>query len=184
MYRSTHFGSVKSLKKGVPGIFKSLGHVEHVGDHVRRRVGVEHHPRAGAEAPDVGERAMEVGARFGVDHHGGAPGIDVDGGHLVGSNHHEMGFERDRDMGSDRPHDVGTDGEVRHEHAVHHIPVDPVASRSLEGDTLLPETGEVGGQDRWADLDRRVHDADTIGPFGAAVPSVALVDSVGAWNSE
>ena len=30
MYRSTHFGSVKSLKKGVPGIFKSLGHVEHV----------------------------------------------------------------------------------------------------------------------------------------------------------
>ena len=29
-YRSTHFGSLKTLKKAVPGIFKSLGPVTHV----------------------------------------------------------------------------------------------------------------------------------------------------------
>ena len=29
-YRSTHFGSVARLKKGVPGIFKSLGPIEHI----------------------------------------------------------------------------------------------------------------------------------------------------------
>ena len=29
-YRSTHFGSLQRLKKGVPGIFKSIGPVQHV----------------------------------------------------------------------------------------------------------------------------------------------------------
>ena len=29
-YRSTHFGSLQRLKKGVPGIFKSLGPIQHV----------------------------------------------------------------------------------------------------------------------------------------------------------
>ena len=29
-YRSTHFGSLKSLKKGIPGIFKSLGPIQHI----------------------------------------------------------------------------------------------------------------------------------------------------------
>ena len=29
-YRSTHFGSIQRLKKGVPGIFKSIGPIQHV----------------------------------------------------------------------------------------------------------------------------------------------------------
>ena len=29
-YRSTHFGSLQRLKKGIPGIFKSIGPIEHM----------------------------------------------------------------------------------------------------------------------------------------------------------
>ena len=85
--------------------------------------------------------------------------VDVERCHLVGVHDHQMGLEHDVGKGATALHDVGTDGEVGHEHAVHHVPVDSVAPGSLEGGDLIAETGEVGGQNRWTDFDRAHHDA-------------------------
>ena len=40
---------------------------------------------------------------------------------------------------------VGPDRQVRHEVAVHDIPLDALDTRLLEGLTLLAQAGEVGG---------------------------------------
>ena len=54
--------------------------------------------------------------------------------------------------------DVGPEGEVGHEHAVHHVPLDAVDAGLLQGDALLAEPGEVGGEHRGDDRDRAGHD--------------------------
>ena len=49
--------------------------------------------------------------------------------------------------------DVGPEREVRHELAVHHVPLDAVDAGRLERGDLLAEAGEVGGQHAGGDLD-------------------------------
>ena len=106
-----------------------------------------------AELADVAERAVQVGAGLGVHDHDLASGLDVQVGELVGVHDHQVRLERDVDVGPAGLDHVGPEGEVRHEHAVHHVPLDAVDAGLLECDALLAEPGEVRGQHRRGDLD-------------------------------
>ena len=103
---------------------------------------------------------MEVGTCLGMDHDRLTTGIDVKRRHLIGASHHQMGFVVDGRMGSATLDDVGADRNIGHEHAVHHIPMDAVDSYLLEVKEFLAETGEIGGQNGWGDLNVAAHVAD------------------------
>ena len=68
-----------------------------------------------------------------------------------------MGLERHRHPLAHRGDDVGAEREVGDELTVHHVPLDEVDTGLLEGDDLVAEAGEVGGQHRRDDLDRSGH---------------------------
>ena len=90
---------------------------------------------------------------------------------------------------------VGPEGEVRHEAAVHHVPLDAVDAGRLEGGDLLAQPGEVGREHRRRDLDavgrcrggrpsvhpsawaRVVADEDAVDPRGHARSSPAATAS-------
>jgi hypothetical protein len=55
-------------------------------------------------------------------------------------------------MFAERLHRRRTEGEVRHEMAVHHVHMDPVGALILDRPDLAPEIGEIGRQDGWCDL--------------------------------
>ena len=102
------------------------------------------------------ERPVQVPAGLGVHDEALAAGLDVEVGQPVGLLDHQVGLERHRRRGAGSDgDDVGAEGEVGHEAAVHHVPLDAVDAGLLEGDALLAEAGEVGGQHRGRDLDRR-----------------------------
>ena len=101
--------------------------------------------------------AMEVGARLGVNDQPLAAGANVLGGHDIGRQHHQVGLERQRGVLAGRGDHVGAEGEVGHELAVHHVPLDPVDSGGFQGGDLLAQLGEVGGQHARGDLDWSRH---------------------------
>ena len=105
------------------------------------------------ELADVAERAVQVGAGLGVHDDDLAAGLDVLVHQLVGVHHHQVRLEGDVDVRPTGLDHVGPEGQVRHEHAVHHVELDPVDAGLLERDALLAEPGEVGRQDRRGDLD-------------------------------
>ena len=111
----------------------------------------------GAELADHAERAVEVGARLGVDDQPPAARLDVARRHHFGGQHHQVGLERDGDEVARRGDDVGAERQVGDELAVHHVPLDEVDAGLLQGDDLLTEAGEVGRQHRRGDLDRTGH---------------------------
>ncbi len=114
---------------------------------------VEGDRRSGAELADASEGAVEVTARLSVDDQQPAACLDVPRRQLVGVLHHEVGLEQDGGVGPAGGDDIRSEGEVGHEAAVHHVPLDAVDTGRLEGRDLLTQAGEVGGQDGRRDLD-------------------------------
>ena len=96
---------------------------------------------------------MKVRARLGVHDQALTTGRDVFGGHALGREHHQVGLERQRAVFAGGRDHVGAEGQVRHELAVHHVPLDPVDPGTLEGGHLVTQLGEIGGQHAWGDLD-------------------------------
>ena len=140
------------------------GHAEYEIDHVQDgldralgRARVEHDAGLLAERPDRLERAVDVGSRLRMD--ADDVGARAREGFEVGirGSDHQVHVEDLRRVRADGPHDVGAHGDVRDEMAVHHIDMDPVASRLIDGADLLAEPGEIGGQDRRGDEERAGH---------------------------
>jgi len=82
-----------------------------------------------------------------VDDHQLAAGVDVAGEQLVGVADHQMGLEPHRRPAPAGGDHVGPEGQVGHEVAIHHIPLDAVDARLLEGGDVVAEPGEVGRED-------------------------------------
>jgi 23S rRNA (uracil1939-C5)-methyltransferase len=131
--------------------------VEHVLDRRDGGVGVDRDRRGRVELTDVAERAVQVRAGLLVDDDDAAAGLDVARQQVVGAFDHQVRLERHGDVGPDRGDDVGTEREVRDEVAVHHVPLDAIYAGLLEGDALVAQPGEVGGQDGRRDGDRSRH---------------------------
>ncbi len=94
-----------------------------------------------------------MGAGLGVHDQPRAAGVDVLLGHHVGCVDHQVGLERHRGVRACGGDHVGTEREVRHELAVHHVPLDEVDAGRFECGDLLAELGEVGRKHRRRDLD-------------------------------
>ena len=67
---------------------------------------------------------------------------------------HQMHIERLLRGASHRLDNHRSDRDVRHEAAVHHVDMDPVGSRRIDGANLLGEPPEIRRQDRRRDNDR------------------------------
>ena len=63
---------------------------------------------------------------------------------------------------ADRLHHVRSEGDHRHEMAVHHVEMDPVGAGGLDRADLLGELREVRGQDRRGDAERARHEASLL----------------------
>ena len=79
-----------------------------------------------------------------------------------------MGFESHVGVGAAGGDDVGAKGQIRHEVAVHDVPLDAVDSRFSELATLLAEIRKVGGKNRGNDFDRASHELTLEGAIGEA----------------
>lgn len=79
-------------------------------------------------------------------------------GEVVRIEHHQVRLEWHRRVGARRSDDIGTEGQVRNELAVHHIPLDSIHSGVLECPHFLAEPREVGGQNRRRNVYRSCHD--------------------------
>ena len=106
---------------------------------------VERHASGRAQRRNVGEGAVQVGAGLGVHDQALAAGLHVLGSHQVGSQHHQMSFERnscERASGGDH---IWAEGEVGHELPIHHVPLNAIDASSLQGSDFVTEAREVGG---------------------------------------
>ncbi len=65
-----------------------------------------------------------------------------------------MSLERLLGEVASRRNDVGAKREVRHELAVHHVPLNEVHSGCIKGRNGFTQFGEINGQHRWGDLHR------------------------------
>ena len=65
----------------------------------------------------------------------------------LGSQDHQVGFDRERCRFANRLDDKRTEREVGHEVAVHDVNLDPVGARGLGLFDLLGETADVGRKD-------------------------------------
>jgi 23S rRNA (uracil1939-C5)-methyltransferase len=161
------------------------GHHEHHVDQIEdmcncvgRGRRVEGDRRSGPERRDVSERAVQVLACLDVHDQPLASGIDVLLRHCVGREYHQVGFERQRTVLACAGDHVRTERQVGHELSVHHVELDPVDARSLEGLDLCAEHCEVDGQYRGCDLDRAVHPVRLAVVLGCPSRTIPVVETV------
>ena len=72
----------------------------------------------------------------------------------IGGRDHQMDVERYRGDLAGGGDNARTEGDVGNEVTVHHVDMDPVGAGSGDGDDLLAQAGDVGGEDRRGDEDR------------------------------
>ena len=101
---------------------------------------------------------MEMRTGLDVNDESAATGFHVTVGENIGGQHHEVGFEGLVGVSARGRDDIGPEGEVRHELAIHDVPLEVIDAGSVECFDLLTETGEITRQDRRNDLDRQGHD--------------------------
>ena len=89
---------------------------------------------------------MQMRARLGMHDQTRATGFDVARGEHVRGENHEVGLERLGSVSTRRVDDIGTEGEVRNELSVHHVPLKVVDSRRVERLDFGSESGEIAGQ--------------------------------------
>ena len=129
--------------------------VEHVRDGRDRGGRVEGDGRAGAQLADAAERAVQVRGGLGVDDER-ARSRPRRSGRAARRARSTIRWASNGTVaclpaGGD---DVGPEGEVGHEAAVHHVPLDAVDARLLQGAALLAQPGEVGREHGRDDRDR------------------------------
>ena len=122
-----------------------LDQVEHVLDGRDRRRRVEGDGGARPEITHTRQGSVEVGRRLGVDDEEIAAGVDVLGRQQVRVGDHEVRLEPHVGVGPAGGDHVGSEREIRHEVAVHDVPLDAIGAGFAQPSTLLAEVGEVGG---------------------------------------
>ena len=107
---------------------------------------IEHDSGFLTEAPDLGERALEMNARFDVhaDHVRSGLGESLE--IALGLDDHQVDVDRQTGRAANRSDDDRTERDVRDEATVHHVDVDPVGAGALDGGHLLREAPEIGAQ--------------------------------------
>ncbi len=96
------------------------------------------------------------------------PGLGMDGDRVrsglgegleerIDRRDHQMDVERLGGVRAKRLHHRRADRQVGHEMAVHHVDMDPVGARRVDGADLLAEPGEIGREDGGGDADRLLH---------------------------
>ena len=128
--------------------------IEHVADGVNRCRRVDGDRCGGTHLSDVAKCAVQVRAGLGVHDEELAARLDVSVKQFIRRLDHEMCLERNRDMGPASGDHVRPERQVRHELAIHDVPLDPVDSSLLQRCALLSEAGEVGGEHRGDDRHR------------------------------
>ncbi len=118
--------------------------------------GIEREARLAAGAADRLQRAMDVraGLEMGGDDIGAGSREGLDIG--IDRRDHQMHVHDALDVRPDCGAHRRTEGEVRHEMAVHYIDMHPVAALGLDGAAFGAEIGEIGGEDRGGDLDTAI----------------------------
>ena len=135
-----------------------IHHVEHRLDGGFMGARVENHAGLLAQCSDGLERPMQVRACFRMDADdvcaclGEGLEVGIDRGD------HQMHVEHLPGVGAQGFDHVWTDGDVRHEMAVHHVDVDPVGAGGVDGADLLAELGEVRGENGGGDEERACHE--------------------------
>ena len=128
--------------------------VENMRDRGGRRRRIEGDPGLLAERPDRLQRAVEMRPGLGVD----GQAIGAGGGEIgeigIDRRDHQMHVEGlGRDM-PDRLHHLRTEGNIRHEMAVHDIDVDDVAASRHDVADRFAEPREIAGENGGEDFQR------------------------------
>ncbi len=97
----------------------------------------------------------------------------------IGILDHEVGLERHRHRPAAGLDHVGAEGQVGDEATVHDVPLDPVDTGLCECGAFLTEPREVGGEDRWGDVQRRDH--GFLRNTGAPSWPVSRADATREW---
>ena len=132
--RSSRSSTYSIALSGVAGLSDTPARLPERADRLQRAVEM----RAG-----LGMHGDDVGARFGERREVG-----------IGRRDHQMAVEDLRRRAADRLDDRRPEGDVRHEMPIHHVEMDPVGARGVDGAHLFAEAREVGGQDRGGDDQR------------------------------
>ena len=93
-----------------------------------------------------GMHGDDIGARLGE-------GFEI----RIARRDHQMHVENLLGVRAERLHHVGADGDVGHEMPVHHVDMDPVAARLVDGAHFLAQPREIGGENRWGNDDVAGH---------------------------
>jgi len=76
---------------------------------------------------------------------------------VLGLDDHQMHVDRLRCRFAYRFDDNWPDRDVRHKAPIHHIDMDPISPRRVDGSDLIGEPAEIGRQDRRGNDDRTAH---------------------------
>src|SRR5208337_593220 len=131
--------------------------VEDIFDDAFGRAWIERNARFRTEPADYLKRPVEMRACFGMDRYDVGPclcerlEIRVDRGDL------EMHVEDFLRPGADALDEARAERDVRHEVAVHHIDMHPVAASIVDRTHFLAEAGKVGGKDGGGDQNGPAH---------------------------
>ena len=106
---------------------------------------------------DAGQRAVQMdrGTRLGLNEEVIGPRFGKRVEVAFGLDHHEMQVDGLFGRPPDRLYHDRTDGDIRHEPAVHHVDMNPIGARRVDGAHLFAKPRKIGRQDRWRDQDGR-----------------------------
>ena len=104
-----------------------------------------------------------MGAGLDMDDESTAAGVDITLGQDIGSQHHQVRFEWFLGVFTRRGNDVGAKGQVGNKLPVHHIPLEQIHARGVEGFDFGAEFREVARQDGGGDQDRQGHVLTLVG---------------------
>ena len=88
--------------------------------------GVQCNACGGAHVANIGQRAVQVCASFGVNNETRAAGFHVLLCHHIGCEHHEVCFEGNTAVLACSSNNVGAKSEIRHKLSVHDVPLNEV----------------------------------------------------------
>lgn len=121
-------------------------------------LGIDGYPCLQSSAVDLGDGCMDIAVGLDMDGDriasGISEGVDIADGVL----YHQVGVEEAVGAAADGSDGLGAECDVRNEHPVHHIEVDPIGSGGGGAGDLFAKPGEVCRQyGRGDERHRRVH---------------------------
>lgn len=139
-----------AAKSGIDGHYKDdIAEVEDVFDQLRRACRIKHHARLLAEVVDSRKDTVKMIRRawLGLDEEMISTRFGEVGKIALRLDDHQVNIDRLVRAAPYRFDDYRPDRDVRHEATIHHINMDPIRTRRIDGVNLLVETSKVRRQD-------------------------------------